>query len=169
MGSQMRKVLLVLAGLVLFAGPSWAKSPFEKVAGIGGPLDGLTQTCFSIQVDSGTTAEQVFPARADRIGFTIVNVSSQTSAVVTGDQVYGESDPVVFITTASALSLPGGLPDWPKNLNSPSGPLYPCNDPGDVACSFNSAMVSGSGIFQGALFAISNSTHAYIQGCELRP
>lgn len=146
--------LALACGLTLGAVVAHARSPFQTFAGIGGPLDGRTFSCNAIE-PSTTTATSLLSADYTRMALWAINSSTNASS------------PTVFLTTY-AYSPAAGSSDDTIMSNSYGYPLLP--SPWDGTPVEGSVFsMTGTSIYQGALYAIANATGGLVNVCTLAP
>lgn len=151
---------MALMMLVGFTSVGYALSPFQTVAGIGGPLPGASMSCSAVQVSSFTPTA-VLAANSLREAFWITNVSTVS---VSGSLKNAE----VWVTTFTAtLNTPdfGLIAGFPLTSQS-YGVLV---DSSTLHGSSTFSMTGGS-VYQGAMFGVCNSPGGCrVQACEVNP
>lgn len=161
---KLRKLLLSLVALIGIASTAHALSPFQTVAGVGGPMPGTSLACKTVLVSS-FTATQVLAANANRMALYVTNVSSVPT---TG----GSRLPLVFVSSFAVTNLansdfgsvsPGlGAPLWATEYNITQS-TAPIKGPTRLD-------ISGGSTYQGPVFAItSDGINSKVNACELNP
>lgn len=161
---KLRHLLFNALVLTCLAVCAHALSPFQTVAGVGGPMPGTSLSCSSVYVSS-ITSTLLVSSNSTRMALYLMDVSSTPSVAV--------ARPAAVLISSYPITVTGGATGI-ADLTGQNGYLL---WPADFRTSPSTATVQapstlqlqGGSIWQGAVYGLSDVLAGRVQACELNP